>query len=311
MSTINTSPIEQKINENNRDNANDDNNWFGFIKGVLYYFILTLVWGVIGANFIFLTSSDKLFLEKILPTTVSKFTSYFPHLASQKGGHAKRGGGNGGEYYNDEDCDKGMNFSMGNLESLGIGNVNGWPYYFRTSEHNNYIFFRDFLNWMIDTIYGSFAFNRKLLQNWLTLFSKKNGNFLSNDIFQMIFVAPFTLMVAPLAGMVGFFVSFYSAFNTNANMGILWAILGLLFGYTWMLSSSISVVQFVQYLLLFLMLPLITNLNKVKNILKCNIKLLSFVFGLFVCVAALESLNMTTSIVMFILFILMTIKSFW
>lgn len=298
MSSPDSSLIEQKRNEKDNEDNNTEktSNWMAFGINVIQNFITTIFIGLIGANFIFLSSSNEDFLEKILPT---EFKRYFPSLIKK--------GGAGGEKYK-EDCNgvkKG--FNIGNIEALGIGSVGGWPYKLR--KEGTVGFFQDFINWIVETIYGAFSINRGFLQKWLSFFSKDNETFLSNDTFQMLFAAPLTLLLSPFVLFLGFFASFYSAFTTNTFFGLIWAIIGLFLGYTWMLTSSISVVQFIQYLLFFIVLPLVSNLSLVKKILHCNIKTLSILFGALVCSSAIANLDYVTSTVMIIVYLIMTIKA--
>ena len=311
MSKINGSPITQKINEINNENSIGEkkSDWFAFGINVLQNFIITLLIGVIGANFIFLTSSDSIFLDKILPTEQSQ---YFKLLTGGRRGKYKGGSGEGGDLYDDKGgCDS---FSIGNLKSFGMDtDFSSWPYKYRTIIGKDVGFVQDFLNWNIDTIYGAFSINRGLFKKWLSFFSKDNKNFLSNDAFQMLLIAPLTLIFAPFVFIIGFCLSIYSSFKTNAELGSMWAIIGLIFPpWTWfILAPNISLIQFIQYLLLLIFIPLISNINKVKTILKCNIKLLGILFGALVCGSAFSSLDNVTAIVMFVVYILMTIKSFW
>lgn len=298
MSSSDSTLIEQKRNEKNNEDSNNGNtnNWMAFGKNVIYNFITTIFIGLIGANFIFLTSSNEDFLEKILPT---EFKKYFPSLIKK--------GGAGGEKYK-EDCNgvkKG--FNIGNLEAFGIGSDGGWPYKFR--KEGNVGFIQDFINWIVETIYGAFSINRGFLQKWLSFFSKDNDTFLSNDTFQILFAAPLTLLFSPFVLFLGFFASLYSAFSTNTFFGLIWAVIGLFLGYTWILSSSISLVQLIQYLLFFIVLPLVSNLSLVKKILHCNIKTLSIIFGALVCSSAITNLDYVTSTVMIIVYLIMTIKA--
>lgn len=296
MSSLDPTPIEQKKNE--KDNQDSDNektsNWTAFGLNVIQNFITTIFIGLIGANFIFLSSSNEDFLEKILPTG---FAKYFPSTVKK--------GGAGGEKYNCVGAKKG--FTIGNIESLGIGSVGGWPYKLRKDGDVGFI--QDFINWIVETIYGSFSINRGFLQKWLSFFSKDNETFLSNDTFQMFLIAPLTLMLSPFVLIIGFFVSFYSAFTTNTFFGLIWAIIGLFLGYTWMLTSSIGLAQFIQYLLLFIILPLVSNLSLVQKIIHCNIKALSILFGALVCSSAISNLDNVTSTVMIIVYLIMTIKA--
>jgi hypothetical protein len=70
-------------------------------------------------------------------------------------------------------------------------------------------------------------------------------------------------------------------------------------------------VQFIQYLLFFTIIPLLQNLPMVRKILHCNIKTLGILFGGLVCSSAISNLDYTTSTVMIVVYIIMTIKALW
>ena len=305
------STIEEKKNEKLKGATTDKSNWVGFSISVLQNFIFTLLIGVLGANFIFLTSSNMTFIENILPT---KEKSYFPQNDKNLTGGSKsyfKKGGDGGENYNDN-CETGKRgFNFGNLNIFGIGGVGGWPYKYRSPYNETVGFVQDYINWIIDTIYGSFQINRGMLQAWLQFFSKENNTFLSNDTLQILLIAPLTFFGSLLAFPAGFFTSLFSTFNTNTEVGLWWAIVGLFLGYTWVLSSTISFVQFIQYLVFFTIVPLLSNLSKVKKILHCNITTLGMLFGFLVCGSAITNLDYVTSSVMIVVYILMAIKALW
>ena len=308
------STIEEKKNEKLNSENKDDNksNWVAFAINVIQNFILTLFIGILGANFIFLTSSSSIFLDNVLP---SQECNYFPPCNNQS-----QKGGDGGENYN-ENCETPKkSFSMKNLQALGIGGSGGWPYKHRSNRDSSSSvgFFQDFIDWAIDTIYDTYKFNRGVLKSWLAFFAKpiKNNSegantFMNSDTFQILFIAPLTLMASVLAFPSGFFVSLFSSFfNSESNFGVFWALFGLVFGWTWGLSSTISMVQFIQYLFLFMVLPLLSNLTAVKKILHCNIKTLALLFGALVCGSASVHLDNVTSYVMTGVYIILFIKSF-
>jgi hypothetical protein len=297
----------EKLTES--DGTGKTSNWVAFGISVLQNFILTLFIGLLGANFIFLTSSNIGFLDKLLPTDKA---SYFPTMTTAMGGgRIKKGGGDtGGENYSQSCVNEKKNFSFENLKIFGIGGAGGWPYKYKK---NGLVGFgQDFLNWIIETIYGAFSFNRSLLKTWLEFFSKKEDTILSNDTLQILFIAPITLMASLLVFPIGFFVSLFKSFTTqDTYFGLIWAIMGIFLGYTWILSSSISIVQFIQYLLFLIIIPLITNLKMVKNIIHCNIKTLGLLFGALVCGSAISTLDYVTSSVMIVVYLLSVVKAIW
>jgi hypothetical protein len=318
------STIEQRKNEklnNKNDNVEKQSNWGAFGVNIIYNFILTLLIGILGANVIFLSSSSTAFLETIIPKDSD---SYFTEKITKTTGGAGAGADSqGGEDYTgnkENNCNRaarnGSNIDFNLFDFKKSGN---WPYNLRDPNVNSINYIQKFLNWILETIYGAYSINRGFLQSWLSIFSKKNPGFISNDTFIMLIIAPLTLIAAPLALGFGFFSSLFSSFfigytknnNDMSKGGWIWAFIGLFLGYTWILTSSISILQFIQYILLFTLLPLLKNFSKIKNILHCNSTTLGLLFGALVCSSAFTHLDDITSIVMTVVYILMTIKTLW
>lgn len=288
--TTTQSPIDQKINEKSDGNNGDgkQNNWVKFGINVLQNFIMTLVIGLIGANFIYLSTADNDILEKILPT---KLSSYFPSMASQRGGA----------------------YTCSNqrtpLHGIGLEKFKfkfGWPYNLKSSIGG---LLQSFKNWFAETVAGSYIINRGLLRSWVNLFApgEEGDNLFSNEPFQILFVAPLTLLAFPLALFFGFFSTLYSAFNASW----IWTLAGMIFAYTWLIGTGISIVQMIQYFVLLLIFPLLSDLTTIKKILQCNTHILGILFGALVISSAFSNLDNTTSIVMFVAYLLYVIKSFW
>ena len=77
------SAIDDKSNENNSDSSTDENqsDWVGFAKSLVYNFLHIIVFIIIGSNFIFFTYYDS--LDLIFPFS-SKV--YFPGKKQNGGG---------------------------------------------------------------------------------------------------------------------------------------------------------------------------------------------------------------------------------
>jgi len=348
------STIEQRKNEklNNNDNVEKQSNWGAFGVNVLYNFILTLFIGILGANVIFLSSSSSAFLEIIIPkNSGSYFTEKYtnnPVLSDSDIASATAAKeANNQQMYDDEKAknkkdaeedaiDKGgAEKYMGNKENncnrsarngsnasfnlFDFKKSGNWPYTLRDPNVGPINYIQKFLNWILETMYGAYSINRGFLQSWLSIFSKKNSGFISNDVFIMLIIAPLTLLAAPLVLGFGFFSSLFSSFfigytknnNDMSKSGWIWALIGLFLGYTWIITSTISIVQFIQYILLFTLLPLLKNFTKIKDILHCNITALGLLFGVLVCGSAYAHLDNITASVMLVVFILTTIKQLW
>ena len=85
----------------------------------------------------------------------------------------------------------------------------------------------------------------------------------------------------------------------------------ILFGIGMFIPTTISVVQFMQTLGLFFLLPLLTNSGIVVSILKEKINLLAILFGGFVVSQAFTYLDNTISMSMLVAYAVLTLGSFF
>ena len=279
MSTLKSSSIDEKRKQKISGNDKyEENNWKDFSLFVFIGLVTTLGIGFFGSNFILLTSNDN--LEYFLPTQKS---SYFK--PEQLGGGFS--------------CTS----KPTKFNKFGAGN---WPYSMRKS---GFLpgFFQSFKNWIADTTSSAFIKNRGIIKSFLTFFSpgKDNYNMFSNQLFQMFFISPFVLVFAPLSYITSLFTSFISAFESNP----LWSLAGFFLLFLWPITISISFVNFIQYILLFTFYPLFTNIEKIKEIIRCNAHMLSLFFGGFVCLGALLNLNTTMAIISTVIYGIMVIMS--
>ena len=182
----------------------------------------------------------------------------------------------------------------------------------KKDKNNNYL--QLFKNWFAQSTADSYKTNRSFLQQWLKLFSLNKGadkdteeNIFSNESFQMFVASPLTFIVFPLVIFLTYFSSWFSMFK----MGWGWTLIGIFLFYSWFISFGVSFVQMFQYLFTLMFLPLFADIKRVKKIFGCNVKGLSILFGLLVCSSAFSHLDNTISITMFIVYLLMIIKSYW
>ena len=180
-------PIDQKKSDNsNESESTSQNDWGSFGIAVIMNFVIALVIGLVGANFIFFSTRSPDELATFFPGPGSKFYSPVP-APVQSGGDFK--------------CPvKGKGFKMPGtdknvLKSLGIGTMGGWPYNLHTDNIDGGPSLGSFKNWFSETVAGSYGSNRSYLTKWISLFSPQDGeNMLSNNAFQMLVVAPLTLL---------------------------------------------------------------------------------------------------------------------
>ena len=299
MVTKSLTPIEEKKKVIKESTDGTENKWMKFGISIISNILLTLLIGISGANFIYMTTAvNKIdtngvsLLEKLLPTEESH---YFPQNEGLKGGGS---------------CSASKEYSTNwtNLNKIGIGKKGGFPYNMYNSD-SFFSFTQKFKNWLAKSTADSYITNRSLLQKWLSLFSPDNEekNIFSNETFQMFIMAPLMYLIFPLLIFFIYFSSWFSLFKE----GWVYALVGMFLVYSWLITTSVSIVQSLQYLLAFMILPLISDFKRVKKIFGCNIKSLSLLFGLLVCSSAFTYLNSTISVTMLVVYLIMAIKSYF
>lgn len=298
--TLETTPINQKKIKKSKAKTGG-NNWGAFSVSVLSSFIFTLFVGVLGANFIFLSSIDDNLKEIFFPIKDTSNDDFYFF----GGGKSKRGGdGDGGKETETLKKTLFTETKNKNLNSIGIGNKGGWPY---NMKNKNLGIFQTFKDWFARIMEGSYKTNRGFLREWLTLFTPATdgSNILANETFKMFFIAPLTLSFTPLVLIFGFIITFISTFESKHP---LWSLIGFFSGLSCSISGGVSMLQFIQYFLTFTILPLYSNIGDVKNILAHKANALAYLFGLLICINAFSSLDSITAIVMTIVYALMVIK---
>jgi hypothetical protein len=296
-------PIDQKKSDNSNESGTTSNNdWGSFGIAVVTNFIVALVIGLLGANFIFFSTRSKDELATFFPGPGSKFYSPVPGPV-QSGGEFK--------------CPvKGKGFRMPGmnlnaLKSLGIGTMGGWPYNLHTNNVTPGFSLDSFKNWFSETIAGAYGTDRSYLAEWVSLFSPhEGGNMLSNNVFQILVVAPLTLLIGGhgIAAIVGFFSTLFSAFTAN-SWGWQWSLIGFFLAYTWFTAFGVAIMHYLQFMATFLFLPAFSNMASLKRILACNSSMLGWLFGALVVSSASTTLDSTVSMTMLIVYLILAIKS--
>jgi hypothetical protein len=283
--------------KNEKSNSLPKENWTGFAYLTLISFILVLVFGILGSNFIYMTNLKQDILDKILP---SKESDYFAEEALKSGGGLYNG--EESKYENKEHKEyKKVKFS-----SMSILPSKGWPYSMKVKSHFSESFLTKIKNWFASTCAESFITSRDLLKVWLNLFN--NEGFLGNDTLQIL-LAPFNLW---LGIVIAFFVGLGSTTLALYNAsGLLFFILGFFLLYNFVFIHTLSIIHSILFLLTFLVLPLILDFKKVMYIFHSNISLLTTMLGIFTCIAALFSFDLTTSSIFIVSFILITVMSYF
>jgi len=274
----------------NRIGWNDSTSWIKFIKSLAHFFILSMLIGLFGSGFIYLTSrgSD---LDIILPT-YELFYSAASYEVQKKGP------------YTDVNCNEVGSGSFGVFEdnfpyNLIITNDN-------SKEALNALSFVERLtNWFAHTVAGCFKTNRAILKSWLDNFTP--GTPLGNHTFQIYIGFPFTMMVSLIALVTGFWAAFGAAIGADSGVTI-WG--GFLL-YAWALTIGLACIIFLRLIGTICFLPMSQNWKEVANIMACNVKSIVILFGFFVCGAAYDNLDSTVSGCMGIVYLILVSYTLW
>jgi len=269
------SSIQDKVfeKENNDTKKGESNHWYQFFFYCVLFFVVSLFIMVIGSNFIFISNTDDSIINKLLPTNIN---SYFKP--------EQQDGGGGGGY----SCGMKGKFSFSN-----------WPYSMRKSSATTKGIVQSFKNWFANTTAETFIMNRDLTKKWVELFSPINNAFL------IFLIAILTIAMAPLVYIGSLGAALFNAFKTDWR----WGLVSFFLIFLWPIIISISLVQLLQYIFLFLLMPAITDLDVLKDIMKCNINTFFIFFGGLVSLASFLTLNNTISIVYTCIYLLMNIIS--
>jgi hypothetical protein len=265
MSSIQDNVFEK---ENDGTQNQGNNNWVKFFTYCILFFMISLIILVLGSNFIFISNTDDSILNNILPININ---AYFKNDQQDGGGYS---------------C--GMK---------GKSSYLNWPYSMRKSEANTRGIIQRFKNWFAITTADTFIMNRKLIRDYVTLFSP------INNIFLIFLISILTISISPLVYIISLGSALFHAFKTNWK----WALFALIFIFLWPFIIGISIVQLLQFIYLFLLMPAITDMDVLKDIIKCNVNIFFIVFGGLVSIASLLSLNSTISIIYTVLYLIMSI----
>ena len=274
-----------------KNDWNDIGGWVSFAKSLFIYFIITLLFGLFGSSFIYLTTrgSD---LDNILPTDDMFY--------SAKSYQIKTHGPS-----NIVDCNE---TSTGDFDIF----QSNFPY--------NLIKINDksppdalkhlsmvdrLLNWFGKTVAGCFKSNRALLKGWLDSFNPEGP--LGNHVFQIYLAAPFTLFLS-LAGLI---TGFWAAFGAGSTADLKVTVWGGFLLYSWGLFGGLAGVIFLRMAGTLMFLPMSQNWKEVANIMACNVKPLVILFGFFVAGAAYDTLDTTVAGIMGIVYLALVAYSIW
>lgn len=284
------SPIDEKKNQQ-MNKPKDNVNWVGFLIQVLTNIVIVLLWGMIGANFVYFmhTNLDAWFPDNPnLPPYMEpkRGTSMYDSIKSM----AKKIKRSYGGKYTD-DCSPVYETSeataklLGLKEKLGMNKL-GSPYDGITDDFGIKALFSNMFG--SSTRY-SYVMSRRLLK---TIFRTLQGMGGSGETLIFLFVP---LILAIILFQIPFFFGFFTTLwgeITSSSYGWFWTwILLFVFGISLLWPLAVGISQSIQFFVTMLMLPMYADFDMIKEILSCNSHLLGGLFALLTIVAASANLN--------------------
>lgn len=310
-------PIEEKKETKKKDEEKQSktNDWGSFGLSILVSFVYTLVWGVIGSNLLFIVNSD---LDKLLPSDSTQPPYSLPPK-QPKAIEMTSLGQRGGTYKNCKyaSATKGKKGSLLDLFTgfttmkAPSGKTSGnFPYNLKKKSLIDLSLMDNVKDWFANSIQFSYIHGRSILKDTLGLFNKACSQTASDNF---LFLS--SILIVPLilfsSSSWGFFATLFGEFFSTDNAWIFGIASMILFGIGIFIPTTISVVQFMQTLGLFFLLPLLTNSGIVVSILKEKINLLAILFGGFVVSQAFTYLDNTISMSMLVAYAVLTLGSFF
>jgi len=274
----------------NKSDWADPGSWTAFAKSLLRYFVISLLIGLFGSGFIYLTTrgSD---LDNILPTDELFYTA--PSYEVQRSGP-----------YTDVNCQETGSGSFAVFED-------NFPYNMiltkgsSKAELEGLTFVERMCNWFAKTVGGCFKSNRALLKGWLDNFQPNTP--LGNHTFQIFIGFPFTMLISFVALITGFWAALGAAGAADMKVTV-WG--GFLL-YAWALTIGLACIIFLRLIGTLCFLPMTQNWKEVANIMACNVKSIVILFGFFVCGAAYDNLDTTISGIMGIVYLALVLHTVW
>lgn len=277
-----------KKEEDEKKNWNDPANWVNFIKSLLFYFVATLVLGLVGSNFVWLTRQGST-LEHILPDLEDDpfYNSKYIDVDMEKAN-------------NSENCDDNESNTL--TEKIKADN---FPYNLKRARetHSDLSVGERLGSWFGWITEGTFIFNRGLIKSWIQMFSPIGGSPLGNEVFLIFIIAPLTGFLSIIAGFTGFGVACSSAFKTDVVVSV-W---GLFLWFFWAVTILMGAVMFIRLIALLLLYPIHNGWKTVSSIFRCNALPLAILFGFFTVGSAYDTLDSTVSGAMGIVYLTLVI----
>lgn len=278
----NISSIDQAKLKNESDKKSK-NDWKGFGLDMIKNVIYVILWAIIGANFIFISRSN---LDAWFPTNPNAAPYFDPSKQTGLSGMF------------DKSSQQSSNVKLDKEEiemlynTLGMNKVN-FPY--------NKITDKTGIMEIIGNYFGqsarfSYTSDRNIIKSFLSFFS---GGQNKKEI--ALFLIAFPLFVMSLVFFLPFFIGAFTTFIgqlTTGKLGILYFFITLFFGIPFFWSFILGLLQYLQYLVTFTLLPPIINFDKVLKIIGSRAGLLLGLFTFLIIYSAFKRLDTVIAIVM-------------
>ena len=300
--------------ENKEENEKQNKNYIGaFIRDVLLALIHVIIIGFLGANFVFLTRVN---LEMFFPSDVdqrpytdknkvgNKLYPLCPGTKIMEGGKKikQKGGSKGSGCGNFINICESKLFENKYFEGMFDY---GFPYTLETKEET---FGGVITSWFANKVKYSYIWLRSILKAIIE-FSSSFCALVpeeAKDIVPFV-LGPLCIGVLLFVSSIWYLPSLVSVFwNENSNWGMIISIIGLFFGWTWLVPLFTSFVQMFGLMFKLILLPVMINPKELVNIMgnKWNAWYMKFLFFSFCIISAFINLETLPAIAMSIVFII-------
>jgi hypothetical protein len=272
---------KKEIEESSNVINKKKNDWGKWGESMVSNVLSTIIFVLVGSNFIFYTSLYDKSKQTLFPTNqqqyyVSDSEEPTPLLKKQQGGM--------------NDCKSKDKISIGDLgntvKKMGVPpDRTGWPYSMIEGTNMD-LSIQGFKNWYGISVAEIMINLRKLLLKIIGFFDKDDKNVFTTDMFQIIFSnVIFTLIplllpiLLPIIFIIFLAMSSFAAWKNDEHPFHLFFLAIFFCGPAAFLSGGVMATSFIQFLFTFLLLPLFLNQDKLNEIAFCNVDLFTYLFG--------------------------------
>lgn len=308
---MDTTTENDKNKEPETEPETKKNNWGEFFSAIISALITVLIIGLLGANFVYLTRINK---DLFFPTDPTQR----PYTDKNKQGNklpplfnVKQSGGNGSGVGGSGVGGCGMPIDMTKSKLLDNKYFRGtFEYGIPYSMDNGGDTFGGVISsWFSNKVKYSYIWLRTVEKSIISFFESfcAMSPDSAKDIVPFI-LGPIVIQVIFLITSLWYFPALVSVFwneDANSKYGIWISILGLFFGWTWLVPMMTSFVQIFSTIYKFVLLPVMMNSGDIINIMgkSFNAWWLKLIFFSMVIAAAFKNLDLIIAIIMLIVFI--------